>query len=304
MRIAVMGTGSIGGYFGGMLARAGNEVSFIARGAHLEAIKSNGLKVVRDEEEFTVRCQATEDTREIGSVDLAMLCVKTYQNEVAVPLMRPLVGPDTTVLCLQNGVDSYLKAAEVLGEERVLPGAAFIEAGMLGPGAVRQTGGVVRIIMGETTGIETPRCQAIRDAFLAAGVPAEVLSDIRAGQWEKFMFIATMAGVTSMARATLAELMPQPHWRKVVLACLAEIDTVGRANGVGLPPNILSDTVNYMENNLGDLNASMYTDLLAGRPMELDALNGAVVRIGQQTGVATPINDVIYAMLNKFQNGG
>ncbi len=303
MRIAVMGTGSIGGYFGGMLARAGNEVSFIARGAHLAAIKSDGLKVVRDEEQFTVRCQATDDPREIGSVDLAMLCVKTYQNEVAVPLMRPLVGPDTTVLCLQNGVDSYLKAAEVLGEERVLPGAAFIEAGMLGPGAVRQTGGVVRIIMGETTGIETPRCQAIRDAFLAADVPAEVLSDIRAGQWEKFMFIATMAGVTSMARATLAELMPQPHWRKVVLACLAEIDTVGRANGVGLRPNILSDTVNYMENNLGDLNASMYTDLLAGRPMELDALNGAVVRIGQQTGVATPINDVIYAMLKKFQNG-
>ena len=303
MRIAVMGTGSIGGYFGGMLARAGNEVSFIARGAHLAASKSDGLKVVRDDEEFTVRCQATEDPREIGSVDLAMLCVKTYQNEVAVPLMRPLVGPDTTVLCLQNGVDSYLKAAEVLGEERVLPGAAFIEAGMLGAGTVQQTGGVVRIIMGETTGIETPRCQAIRDAFLGAGVPAEVLSDIRAGQWEKFMFIATMAGVTSMARATLAELMPQPHWRKVVLACLAEIDTVGRANGVGLPPNILSDTVNYMENNLGDLNASMYTDLLAGRPMELDALNGAVVRIGQQTGVATPINDVIYAMLKKFQNG-
>jgi 2-dehydropantoate 2-reductase len=259
--------------------------------------------VVRDEEEFTVRCHATDDPHEIGFVDLAMLCVKTYQNEVAVPLMEPLVGPDTTVLCLQNGVDSYLTAVETLGEERVLPGAAFIEAGMLGPGAVQQTGGVVRIIMGETSGVETPRCQAIRDAFLGAGVPAEVLPDIRAGQWEKFMFIATMAGVTSMARATLAELMPQPHWRKVVLACLAEIDTVGRASGVGLPPGILSDTVHYMENNLGDLNASMYTDLLAGRPMELDALNGAVVRIGQQTGVATPINDVIYAMLKEFQNG-
>ena len=303
MRIAVMGAGSIGGYFGGMLARDGNEVSFIARGAHLDAIKSNGLKVVRDEEEFTVRCQATDDPDEVGFVDLAMLCVKTYQNEVAVPLMQPLVGPETTVLCLQNGVDSYLKAVQTLGEERVLPGAAFIEAGMLGPGMIQQTGGVVRIIMGETSGVETPRCRAIRDAFLAAGVPAEVLADIRAGQWEKFMFIATMAGVTSMAQTTLAELMPQPDWRKVVLACLAEIDTVGRADGVGLPRDILSDTVNYMENNLGDLNASMYTDLLAGRPMELDALNGAVVRIGQQIGVATPINDVIYAMLRRFQNG-
>ncbi|MCH7736851.1 MAG: 2-dehydropantoate 2-reductase [Chloroflexi bacterium] len=303
MRIAVMGAGSIGGYFGGMLARAGHDVSLIARGAHLEAIKSNGLKVVRDDEEFTVQCQSTEDPTEVGPVDLALLCVKTYQNEVAIPLMQPLVGPNTTVLCLQNGVDSYLRAAEILGEQSVLPGAAFIEAGLLGPGTVQQTGGVVRIIFGETNGAEMPRCQAIRDAFVGAGVSAEVLPDIKAGLWEKFLFIATMAGVTCMAGATLPELMPQPHWRKVVLACLAEIEAVGRAGGVGLPSDIVPDTVIYMENNLGDLNASMYTDLLAGRPLELEALNGAVVRLGQEAGAATPINDVIYAMLKNLQTG-
>ena len=221
----------------------------------------------------------------------------------ALPLMQPLLGPGATVLCLQNGVDSYLTAAEVLGESSVLPGAAFIEAGMPALGVVRQTGSLVRIILGETNGAETERCRAIRDTFLDAGVPAEVVPDIRAGLWTKFLFIATMAGVTSMARATLAELMPQPQWRKVVLACLAEIDAVGRAGGVDLPQDIVPNTVSYIEEHLADLQASMHTDLLAGRPLELEALNGAVVRAGNESGVATPINDVIYAMLKTHQKG-
>ena len=303
MRIAVMGAGGTGGYFGGMLARAGNEVSLIARGAHLEAIKSNGLRVVRDDEEFTVHCQASDDPSDVGPVDLALLCVKTYQSEIAVPLMKPLVGPNTTVLCLQNGVDSYLAAANVLGASTVLPGAAFIEAGMPGPGVVRQTGSLVRIILGESDSVETERCPSISDIFNDAGVPAEIAPDIRAGLWGKFLFIATMAGVTSMARATLADLMPNPHWRKVVLGCLAEIDSVGRASGVKLPTNIVADTVSYIEEHLVDLQASMHTDLLAGRPLELEALNGAVVRAGKDAGVATPINDVIYAMLKPFEHG-
>lgn len=303
MRIAVMGAGSIGGYFGGMLAHGGNVVTLVARGAHLEAIRSNGLKVVRDDEEFTVRCEATDDPSKVGPVDLVLLCVKTYQNKGAVPLMQPMVGPETTVLCLQNGVDSYLAAAQVLGESLVLPGAAFIEAGVMGPGVVRQTGGFVRIILGETNGLETQRCQAIRDVFVEAGVPAEVVPDIRAGLWEKFLFIATMAGVTSIARETLAELMRQPHWRQVVLGCLSEIDAVARASGVGLPTDIVPNTVSYIEGQLGDLQASMYVDLLAGRPLELEALNGAVVRAGKDAGVATPINDVIYAMLKGLEDG-
>jgi 2-dehydropantoate 2-reductase len=303
MRIAVMGTGSTGGYFGGMLARGGNEVTLIARGAHLDAIRTDGLTIIRDHEEFTVQCQATDDPSEVGHVDLALICVKTYQNDAALPLMQPLVGPKTTVLCLQNGVDSYLKAAEILGEQEVLPGAAFIEAAVLGPGKIKQTGSLVRIIMGESDGAESPRCQAIRDAFVASGVHAEILPDIRAGLWEKFLFIAAMAGVTSMARATLAELMPQHHWRKVVLDCLAEIDTVARASGVGLPTDIVANTVSSIEEHLADLQASMHTDLMAGRPLELDALNGAVVRAGIETGVATPINDVIYAMLKSSQEG-
>ena len=280
MRIAVMGAGSTGGYFGGMLSRGGHDVSLVARGAQLEAIRADGLLIVRDDDEFTVQCLATDDPAKIGPVDLVLLCVKTYQNETAIPLMVPLVGADTTVLCLQNGVDSYLTATEILGGQAVLPGAAFIEASRLGPGQVRQTGSLVRVIFGETDGRETPRCLAIRDAFLDSKIPAEVLPDIEVGQWEKFLFIATMAGVTSMARATLAELMPQLHWRKVVNACLVEIDTVARANGVNLPPTIVPRTINYIEEHLAALQASMHHALVAGRPLELDALNGAVVRAG------------------------
>ncbi|MCS5667089.1 MAG: 2-dehydropantoate 2-reductase [Dehalococcoidia bacterium] len=303
MRIAVMGAGSTGGYFGGMLSRGGHDVSLVARGAQLEAIRANGLLVVRDDDEFTVQCLATDDPAKIGPVDLVLLCVKTYQNETAIPLMVPLVGADTTVLCLQNGVDSYLTATEILGGQAVLPGAAFIEASRLGPGQVRQTGSLVRVIFGETDGRETPRCRAIREAFIDSGIPAEVLPDIGVGQWEKFLFIATMAGVTSMARATLAELMPQSHWRKVVHACLTEIDTVARANGVNLPPTIVPRTINYIEEHLADLQASMHHDLVAGRPLELDALNGAVVRAGLDSGVPTPINDIIYAMLKTYREG-
>ena len=303
MRIAVMGAGSTGGYFGGMLARGGNEVSLIARGPHLEAIKENGLKVVRDDAHFVVECLATDDPTSVGAVDLALICVKTYQSEVALPFMRPLVGDDTTVLCLQNGIDSYLSASEILGHSSVLPGAAFIEASMLGPGVIKQTGSLVRIILGEPDGHESDRCLEIQDTFASAGIPAEVLHDITAGLWGKFLFIATMAGVTSLARATLSELLPQPHWRKVVLDCLTEIDAVGRACGVALPPDMLSNTMSYIDEHLPDLQASMHTDLMAGRPMELEALNGAVIRAGLRCGVATPVNNVIYAMLHDLQQG-
>ena len=161
MRVAVMGAGSIGGYFGGVLARAGNQVSLIARGEHLAAIRSQGLRIQTDAELLTISCRdnlaATDSPADVGPVDLALLTVKTYQNDAAIPAMRPMVGPDTTVLCLQNGIDSYQAAADTLGPEKVLPGAAYIEAARLGPGMVRQSGSVVRIAFGELDGSVTQR---------------------------------------------------------------------------------------------------------------------------------------------------
>ena len=303
MRIGIMGAGSVGGYLGGMLSRGGHDVSLIVRGANLSAIREQGLRVVRDHEEFTVRCAATDDPADVGQVDLALLTTKTYQNSAAVPAMAPMVGPDTTVLCLQNGVDSYLAPAEAFGTERVLPGAVYIEAGREGPGVVRQAGDVVRVVLGETDGRLSERAGAIAEAFSASGVPAELTSDIRTGLWSKFLFIATMAGVTSMARQTLAELMPRPEWREVVVACLREVEAAGRANGVNFPPDIHQTTLAYIEDNLADLQASMHTDVMAGRPLELETFTGAVVRAGRAGGVSTPVNDVIYAMLKPLEGG-
>ena len=167
----------------------------------------------------------------------------------------------------------------------------------------RQAGDVVRVVFGETDGSLSERGRAIADAFNVSGVPAELTNDVRTGLWSKFLFIATMAGVTSMARATLAELMPRPEWRDVVVGCLREIEAAGRANGVNFPLDIHDTTLAYIEDNLADLQASMHTDVMAGRPLELEALNGAVVRAGRAGGVPTPINDVIYAMLKPLVDG-
>ncbi|PKB82401.1 MAG: 2-dehydropantoate 2-reductase [SAR202 cluster bacterium Io17-Chloro-G9] len=307
MRIGVMGAGSIGGYFGGMLARNGHQVTLVARGAHLQAIRRDGLQIVRDDEQFTLRCpadiDATDDPIQAGPVDLLLLTVKTYHNEQAVLAMLPMVGPDTVVLCLQNGIDSYRAAEHQVGRARILPGAAYIEAGLPKPGVVTQRGRVVRIVFGELDGIESKRGVQIREALERVGIPALFTRNIQQTLWTKFLFIATMAGVTTLARETLAELLVREEWRQVVLGCMGEIETVGRASGVSLEPRIVDETIEYMEANLEQMHASMHSDIMAGRPLELEALNGAVVRAGRDAGVATPINDVIYAMLKPYAPG-
>jgi 2-dehydropantoate 2-reductase len=302
MRIAVMGAGSIGGYFGGMLSLGGNEVTLIARGAHLEAIRRGGLRVVTDDGEFTVQCEATDDPRQAGRFDLVLLTVKTYHNQEAVPVMRPMVGEETTVLCLQNGIDSYEAAAQELGSGWVLPGAAYIDANLEGPGVVRQTGGV-EIVFGELESVDSPRGEMILETLRTAGIPAQLSDDIKRTLWTKFLFIATTAGVMSLSRQTMAQLMPLPEWRKVIVGCMKEIEAVGRASGAGLDPNIVQDTIDYIEGALDEMHASMHADIVAGRPLELEALNGAVVRAGLSTVLPTPINDVIYAALKPFVSG-
>jgi 2-dehydropantoate 2-reductase len=303
MRIAVMGAGSIGGYFGGMLARGGNEVTLIARGLHKTAIAEAGLRIISQQGEFTVRCDVTDDPGKARPVELILLTVKTYHNEQAVPAMRPMVGENTTVLCLQNGIDSYQAAVQAVGREKVLPGAAYIEASLEGPGVVRQAGEVVRIVFGELDGSESARGKRIEQTLERAGIPAQFTRDIQGTLWTKFLLIATMAGVTTLSRETMAQLMPRPEWRRVIIGCLREIEAVGQASGVNLEPEIVAKTLQYIEGSLGQMHASMHTDILVGRPLELEALNGAVIQAGQAVNVSTPINDVIYAMLKPNQWG-
>ena len=221
--------------------------------------------------------------------------------------MAPMVGPDTAVLCLQNGIDSYQPLLDAFPDAIVLPGAAYIEASRLGSGAVRQAGPVVRIVTGPVRGADpshAQRAQEICAAFQASGVPAEANDDIAVTLWTKFLFIATMAGTSSLAREYINELLPRPEWRKIIVGCMEEIERVGRASSVDLAPGIVPDTLHYIESGGAAMRASMHADLVAGRPMELEALNGAVVRAGEAAGVHTPINDVIYAALKPYAGGG
>ena len=303
MKIAVMGAGSIGGYFGGMLAQGGHQVSLVARGAHRQAIQAHGLKIITDDREFLVRCEATDDPNSVGPVELVLLTVKTYHNAQAVPAMLPLIDGNTSVLCLQNGIDSYQAAAQAVGLETILPGAAYIEASLAGPGLVRQSGQVVRIVFGELDGSDSDRGQRILQALEQSGIPAQFTQDIQQTLWTKFLFIATMAGVTTLSRETMAQLMPTPEWRQVIIECMREIEAVGRALGVSLAEDVVSGTISYIEGSLEQMHASMHADIMAGRPLELEALNGAVVRAGREAQVPTPVNNLIYAMVKPFQDG-
>ena len=306
MKVAVMGAGSMGGYFGGMLARAGHDVTLIARGENLDAIRRDGLQMRTEAGDFTVSCAATDNPADVGPVDLALLTTKTYHNVDAVPAMTPLIGADTVVLSLQNGIDSYLPVVQQFPDAIMLPGAAYIEANRLGPGVFQQAGRVVRVVTGGTRGSPAAhgqRAEEICAAFRDAEVEAEASDDIAVTLWTKFLFIATMAGTTSLAREFVRDLLPRPEWRKIIRACLEEIEAAGRASGVNLADDVVGSTFDYMDQSRGAMRASMHADLVAGRPLELEALNGAVVRAGEAAGVATPINDVIYAALKPYAAG-
>ena len=303
MDIAVMGAGGVGGYFGGMLAKAGHDVTFIARGDHLRAIKSSGLRVVHHGGEFTVAAKVTDAPETVGPVDLVLFCVKSYDTEPAIAALGPVVGPDTSVLTLQNGVDSYRVIGEALGKERALPGAAYVESRIDSPGVVVQTGEVARMVLGEISGLETARVRRIHAALREAGINAEVSEDVLKALWTKFLFITAVAGLTSACRTRLSSLMEEPQYRGVLVAAMKEIESVGRAKGVSLDSDVVEQTMTYVEGAVKDITASMHLGLERGRRLELEIFNGAVVRLGDEVGVETPVNRLLYLVLKPHING-
>ncbi len=303
MRIAIVGAGAVGGYFGGLLAKAGNHVTLIARGPHLEAIRSKGLEVRSHWSNFTISVDATNDPAEVGPVDLAILAVKTYQNAAVVPAIAPLVGGNSCIMTLQNGVEAYKEVGSAYGMDHVLPGAAYIEVHVAAPGVIEQVGEVVRIVFGEVEGAATQRALDIQSTLEAANIRAELADDVVKTLWTKFIFIATLAGTTSTSRSSMEPLLSNPASKKVIVACLREIEAVGRACSIDLDADVVERTMAYMESTAKDLRASMHTDLEQGRPLELEALNGAVVRLGQQVNIPTPVNDILYALLAVHKNG-
>ena len=303
MRIAVMGAGSIGGYFGGMLAQSGQDVTLIARGKHLETIRKDGLKILNDDGHFLVKCDATDDPTGIGVVDLVLLTVKTYQNDMAIPPLRSLIASSTSILCLQNGMDSYQSITRLLQIQDPLPGAAYIEASVQSPGIIRQSGTVVKIVFGELNGTLSSRGTEIQKVLSDSGIDMQFTTDILKTLWTKFLFISTMAGITCLTRETLAQLVPKEDWPNIIIDCMKEIEAVGRRNNINLESDVVKTTMDYITESLENMQASMHTDLMAGRPLELDALNGAVVRAGKLADIPTPINSLIYAMLKPYELG-
>lgn len=303
MRVAVMGSGGTGGFFGSLLARAGNAVTFIARGAHLEAIHAHGLRVKsRLAGDFTLPVRATNDLHAIGPVELVLLCVKTYDTDSAVQQMRPLVGPDTLVLSVQNGIDNAERIARVVGSEPVIGAVAHIFSAIEAPGVIAQTAGPGRIIFGELAGGSSARTERLLRTFQQAGIVAELSREIRVTLWEKFLFICGNGGVTALTRLPLGVIRACPETNALLRGTMEEVEGVARACGIPLPAGCVEQVVAFNASVEPEARSSLYHDLAAGRRLELEALHGTVVRLGRAHGVPTPLNFAIYAALKPYLN--
>jgi 2-dehydropantoate 2-reductase len=298
MRIAIVGTGGVGGYFGGRLAQAGHEVHFIARGAHLEAIRRDGLRVDSINGSFVVKpALATNAPSEVGQVDTVIVAVKTWQLDDAGRSARPLVGPKTAVLPLLNGVEASDRLGDELGADHVLGGLCRLSTEVAAPGHIRHTGIDPTVVFGERDNQRTARVEALASALGGAGVNVTVADDIDRAVWEKFMFIATWSGIGAVTRVPIGQWRVVPGLRAMAEAGLREVVAVGRAQGVRLGDDRVAATLAAYDGMPPQTMASMQRDILAGRPSELEAQNGAVVRLGKTAGVATPTHAFLYSSL-------
>jgi 2-dehydropantoate 2-reductase len=298
MRIAIYGTGGVGGYFGAQLARAGEDVVFIARGAHLDAIRKEGLRLETPKGEIAIQpAQATDDPAEVGAVDAVFACVKTWQVLDAARAMRPLIGPDTVVVPLQNGVEAAAQLSAALGAERVLGGTCGTLSQVAGPGRIRSMGEVHFVKLGELDNRPSERTERLRQAFERAGVKVEVPADIHQAIWGKFVLVVSFGGVGAVTRAPLGVLRSVPETRAMLERCLHEAVAVARARGVGLPDAAIPNALAMLDGMAPAATTSLQRDIADGKPSELEAWTGAAVRLGRAAGVATPTHDFIYASL-------
>jgi 2-dehydropantoate 2-reductase len=304
MRIAVVGAGGTGGYFGGLLARAGDDVTFIARGAHLETLRARGLTLESSlAGTFTVPVQATDDPNEVGPVDLVLFCVKTYDTDAAAASVRPLIQPETTLLSLQNGVDNEERIARLSGHPSGMGAVAYVVSAIKSPGLVAQTAGPGKIVLGELGGGKSGRTERLRDVLQRAGIAAEVHPDIRAVLWQKFLFICAFSGVTALTRLPIGTVLADPATRALFRGTSEEVEAIARAIGIGLPDDCVEQALATASAVEPWGRGSLYGDLAGGRRLELEGLNGEVVRRGGELGIETPLNFAIYAALRPYVDG-
>ena len=304
MKIAIMGAGAVGGFYGGRLARAGEEVHFIARGAHLAALREKGLRV----ESPTVgdfelpQVNATDDPAQVGPVELVWMTTKAYDLEAGAEAMRPLIGENTAVIPLLNGVDIAERIGAVVGMEHMLGGIVQVSVAIAEPGLIRHAV-MDRLVFGELAGGTSARCEAIRETLHGAGIQAELSEDIRREIWQKYLFLSTMAGMTSLTRQTLGPVRKDPDTRAMLVACLRELEALARKEGIALDDDAEQKMLAMADSLPEGMKPSMLLDLERGRALELEALQGAAVRLGKKLGVPTPVNEFIYAAL-KLHAGG
>ncbi len=304
MRIAVVGAGGTGGYFGGLLARAGQDVTFIARGAHLEALRARGLTVESKlTGTFTVPVQATDAPSEVAPVDLILFCVKTYDTDTAAESIRPLIRPDTMLLSLQNGIDNEERIARAAGYTSRLGAVAYVVSAIKAPGVVAQTAGPGKIILGELSGVASARTERLRDVLQRAGIAVEVHPDIRVVLWQKFLFICAFSGVTAVTRLPIGTILADSVTSVFFRGTSEEVEAVVRAGGIDLPADCVEQAMATAAAAEPWAHGSLYHDLAGGRRLELESLNGEVVRRGREYGVSTPLNFAIYAALRPYLAG-
>ena len=298
MRIAVMGSGGVGGYFGGLLARVGHDVTFIARGAHLAAIQGQGFLSVESslDGEFNAPGRALEDSNEAGVQDLVLFTVKMYHNAQAIDAVVPLVGPDTAVLTLQNGIDNGDQLAQVLGASPVMIGSAYMEGRIKEPGVVSQ-GGPGIATFGEMQPGLTERGKLLLHVFEEAGWRVELQENMPGMLWKKFAYIAGSAAVNSATNTVYEEMRSIPETRSLIQSAIEEVLAVGRAKGAPIMDDSLDWAMDSLDRFPAQGRASLTKDFLENKPVELEGLTGTVVRMGRESGVPTPVNDALYAIL-------
>jgi 2-dehydropantoate 2-reductase len=305
VRVAVMGAGAVGGYFGAALARAGEDVALIARGAHLEALRMRGLCVRDGRDAFTVRnFTAVADPRSLDPVDVVLFCVKLYDTEAAARALLPLLGESTYVVTLQNGVDSFDTLSRIVGPQRVVGGITYIVASIEEPGVIRRTGNWARIEVAEPNGELTARLVGFESMCRAAGIDIELKRDMRQLVWSKFVLLSATSATTALTRQTIGRIRADPLMRWVAETCIAETLAVGRALGVSLGAEIEQAALERLHHGMSDdAKASQLVDLERGKPLELEHLSGAVHRLGRETGVPTPVHTTVYAALKPYVHG-
>jgi 2-dehydropantoate 2-reductase len=298
MKFLVFGTGGVGGYFGAKLSNAGEDIWFIARGKHLEAMKQHGLKVKSAKEAFTIPPQKISgNIVDAGQADVVLFCVKSYDTESAARQLLPVMRDNTVVISLQNGIDNEESIRRIIPPGTVYGGVAYIYSTITAPGEITRYEGPAKIVFGPLDNRLTDQARRIHDVFQHAGVNADLSSNIQQELWKKFIFITGVSGITALTRLTLGELLANPETRQLVRSAMEETKAVAIASGISFNPGLIDTFFDTLGKFKNDTRSSLYFDLANGKPMELEALAGTVVRLGEQLSIPTPIQKTIYASL-------